>query len=386
MKGLNMKIAVVGAGLMGRAVVYDLARIKDVDKIGLYDINLKQAREIAKKYGGKKTIASRFDAGDTKKAARIFKGYDAVVSAVTYGYNPGLTRSAIRARAHFVDMGGNNTVVDQQSRMTAAAKKAGVVIIPDCGLAPGMASVIAAGDLARFDKPESLEIRVGGLPQKPRPPLNYQMVFSAEGLINEYYEPVIAIKNGKKIKIPPMMEIEELTFRGLGKMEAFTTSGGISTLYKTYGRILKNLNYKTIRYPGHCEMFKTMMDIGLDAWDKISVDGVKVSPRSVLKAVLDKNLTFCEPDLVLVRLTSEGKIKGKRKKLISEIIDRQDKKTGLTAMMRCTSFPVAIIAAMAASGQIRARGVVPQEKAVDPQIFDQELAKRKIVLKRRWAK
>ena len=113
----------------------------------------------------------------------------------------------------------------------------------------------------RFDKPESLHIRVGGLPQKPRPPLNYQMVFSAEGLINEYYEPVVALRNGKKITIPPMAEIEELNFKGIGRLEAFTTSGGTSTLPKTYGRVLKNLDYKTIRYPGHCEKFKTMLDI-----------------------------------------------------------------------------------------------------------------------------
>ncbi len=379
-----MKIAVVGAGLMGRAAVYDLAHNKDVEKIGLFDINLKVAREVAKKYGKDKATAKRFDAGDTKTAAKLFAPYDAVISAVTYRYNPGLAKAAIKAKAHFMDMGGNNDAVAAAFKLTAAAKKAGVVVIPDCGLAPGMVSVIAAGDLAQFDKPESLHIRVGGLPLKPRPPLDYQMVFSAEGLINEFYEPVIAIKNGKKITIPPMEGLEELSFRGIGKLEAFTTSGGTSTLPKTYGRILKNLDYKTIRYPGFCDRFNTMLGIGLGEWEKIAVDGVKVSPRSVLKAVLDKNLSYGDPDLVLVRLITEGKIKGKKRKLVSEIIDRQDMKTGLTAMMRCTAFPVTIIAAMAASGQIKARGVVPQEKAVDPGLFAKELAKRKIKLTRRW--
>jgi len=379
-----MKIAVVGAGLMGRAAVHDLAQNPDVIQIGLFDIDLKRAREIAAQYGRKKTIARKLDAGDMRAASREFAGYDAVISAVTYKFNPGLTRAAIRAGAHFFDLGGNNTVVARQFELHRRAKKAGVVVIPDCGLAPGMVSIIAAGDLARFDRPESLHIRVGGLPQKPRPPLNYQMVFSAEGLINEYHEPVIAIRNGRKVTLPPMTEIETLHFRGIGKLEAFTTSGGTSTLPKTFGRILKNIDYKTIRYPGHGEKFRVMMHLGLDSREKLNVDGVRVAPRSVLKAVLDKNLSFGEPDLVLVRITTEGKVKGRKRRLVTEIIDRQDKKTGLTAMMRCTSYPVTIIAWMACAGLIARRGVVPQELAVDPVIFKKELARRNIRLTSRW--
>jgi lysine 6-dehydrogenase len=383
-KGKNMKIAVVGAGLMGRAAVYDLARNETVSGIGLFDIDHKLAKEIAVRYGGRKTSAGRLDAGETKTAEKVFTGYDAVISAVTYRYNPGLAKAAIRAGAHFVDMGGNNDAVAAEFKFHAAAGKANVVVIPDCGLAPGMVSVIAAGDLARFDKPESLHIRVGGLPQKPRPPLDYQMVFSAEGLINEFYEPVVAIRNGRKVTLKPMTEVESLNFRAIGELEAFTTSGGTSTLPKTYGRILKNLDYKTIRYPGFCEKFRLLLDLGLGEWEKVVADGASVSPRSLLKAVLDKNLSFGEPDLVLVRLTTSGKVKGKRRTLASEIVDYEDRKTGLTAMMRCTAFPVAIIATMAADGRIKARGVVPQEIAVDPKTFESELAKRKIEIRRRW--
>lgn len=381
-----MKIAVIGAGLMGRAAVYDLAHNPKVDMVGVYDIDIKLARQVARAYGNRKTVAGRLDAGDAKKAAALFKRYDAVVSAVTYRYNPGLAKAAIGAGAHFFDLGGNNDAVNAEFKLDSAAKRAGVVVIPDCGLAPGMVSVIAAGDIARFDKPESVHIRVGGLPQKPHPPLDYQMLFSAEGLINEYYEPAVALRHGRAVAIESLGEIESLTFADLGKFEAFSTSGGTSTLPKTYKGILKNLDYKTIRYPGHCERFRTMMDIGLASWEKIMVDGARVTPRSVFKAVLDKNLSFNEPDLSLVRITTEGKIGGKRKRLVSEIVDRFDHRTGLTSMMRCTSFPVTIIAVMAASGQITTRGVVPQEKAVDPDIFESELAKRRIIIRRRWSR
>ncbi len=380
-----MKIAVVGAGLMGRAAVYDLVVNPDVKKIGVFDIDLNLAKEVGKKYGHGKTVCKKFDAGNIREAAKLFNQYDAVVSAVTYKYNPGLAKAAIKAKAHFFDLGGNNSAVDQEFKLTGAARKAGVVVIPDCGLAPGMVSIITAGHVSKFDKPESVEIRVGGLPQKPKPPLNYQIAFSSEGLINEYYEPVVAIKNRKKVTVPPMTEVESLSFKGIGKLEAFTTSGGTSTLPKTYGKILKNLNYKTIRYPGHCHLFKMMMDIGLCEWDKVSADGVKVSPRSVLKQVLDNNLNYGEPDMILLRVTTEGKIKGKKKKYISEFVDKYDKKTGLTSMMRCTAFAITIIAWMACAGHIKKRGVVPQEKAIDPDLFTKELLKRKIMLKSRWA-
>jgi lysine 6-dehydrogenase len=367
-------------------VVYDLAQNKAVRKISVFDIDYRAAQRISGKYGGRKATANRLDAGNVEEAYGKFKDHNAVISAVAYKYNRGLATAAIKAGTHFFDLGGNNSVVAEEFRLNKQAKQAGVVIIPDCGLAPGMVSVIAAGDLARFDIPESLHIRVGGLPQKPHPPLNYQMLFSAEGLINEYFEPVFAIRNGRKITLSPLNEVETLNFSGLGKFEAFTTSGGISTLPQTYGRLLKNLDYKTIRYPGHCEKFKTIMDIGLADWNKIMVEDIKVSPRSVLKAVLDKNLSFNEPDMTLVRLASEGFVKGKRKKLISEIVDYFDHETGLTSMMRCTSFPVAIIAIMAASGAITARGVVPQEKAIDPALFEKELAGRNILIRRRWSK
>jgi lysine 6-dehydrogenase len=129
-----------------------------------------------------------------------------------------------------------------------------------------------------------------------------------------------------------------------------------------------------------------MLDLGLGEPGLIDVDGVRVSPRSVFKKVLDNRLTFGEPDVVLVRIVTEGVVGDRRRRQVSEIIDYYDRRTGLTAMMRCTAFPAAIIAAMAASGKIAARGVMAQETAVDPDFFERELAARKINVSRRWMK
>ncbi len=379
-----MKIAVIGSGLMGRAVVYDLCRAEGIEKIGLFDFDFELAEEIVKKYGNEKVCAGKIDAGDEGEVARVLSGYDACISAVTYKYNPGITRAAILSKTHFFDLGGNNDVVKAQFEMNDSANQAGIIVIPDCGLAPGMTSILAAAGIQKFERVKSLKIRVGGLPQNPRPPLNYQMVFSSEGLINEYWEPVVILENGRKKIVNPMTEVEELEFDGIGMLEAFYTSGGASTLPETYEGIVDFLDYKTIRYPGHCRIFKSMLEIGFGSRKEIKVGNVSVEPREVFKKILEKNLTFSEPDMVLVRLTFEGETEGQTKRLIYEIVDKQDMRSGLTSMMRTTSFPVAIIAWMACRGMIKHRGVIPQEVAVEPQFFISQLKKRNINLNIRW--
>ncbi|MGH8014777.1 MAG: saccharopine dehydrogenase C-terminal domain-containing protein [Candidatus Zixiibacteriota bacterium] len=375
-----MKILVIGAGLMGRAAVYDLSRAVGVKEVGVYDIDKKLAQQVAKKFGNKKTTGGAFNAGNVSTAFKVLKNYDAAISCVTYKYNYGLTKAAIKAGCHFFDLGGNNDIVRKQFSLHKEAKKKNILVIPDCGLAPGMVSVLTADAISNFDKVESVRIRVGGLPQKPRPPLNYQMVFSAEGLINEYWEPCLILKDGKKKIVEPMSEVEPLEFENVGRLEAFYTSGGTSTLPDTFAGEIPFLDYKTIRYPGHCERFRTMLEIGLASREPVKADGQDVIPRELFKAVLDKNLSFGEPDMVLVRVTCEGVRRNEKYRVVHELIDREDSRSGLTAMMRTTAFPATIIAIMAAAGLIKEKGCRPQELAVNPKLFIDELRKRSINL------
>jgi lysine 6-dehydrogenase len=375
-----MKIAVIGAGLMGRAALYDLARVPEVKQVGIFDINESLAREIGEKYGESKAVPGRLDAGDEPKARAILDGYDAAVSCVTYKYNAGLTRAAIAAGCHFVDLGGNNDVVREQLAMNDAAEQAGVIVVPDCGLAPGMVSLMAADGVSRLEKTSSVKIRVGGLPQSPRGPLKYQIVFSSEGLINEYWEPCLILEEGKKKTVNPMTALETLSFDGVGEFEAFYTSGGTSTLPDSYAGRVDFLDYKTIRYPGHCQLMKAMLEIGLASRKPITIEGQALEPRSVFKAVLEQNLNYGDLDMVLARVTVEGEKEGQKKSIAYEIVDRQATPTSLTAMMRTTAFPASIIAWMAASGQIAERGVKPQEAAVKPAAFFPQLKKRGINL------
>ena len=373
-----MNMAIIGAGLMGQAALHDLAKLEGIDKLAVFDIDLARAQEVSRRFSGGKAEAARLDASDEAQAAAALRGYDAALACTTYQHNEGLTRAAIQAGCHLVDLGGNNDVVRAQLAMSADAEAAGVIVIPDYGLAPGMVSLMVADGVERLDKVTAAKIRVGGLPQSPRLPLNYQIVFSVEGLLNEYWEPCVILEGGRQKTVNPMTALEKLAFDGIGELEAFYTSGGSSTLPDTYEGQIDFLDYKTIRYPGHCALFKAMLEIGLASRRQVQIDGQAIEPRAVFREVLSRCLSLSDLDLVLVRVIVEGEKAGKSTTLTYEIVDRQASGTSLTAMMRCTAFPAAIIAHLAASGQITARGVKPQEVAVKPSLFFAQLRKRGI--------
>jgi lysine 6-dehydrogenase len=345
------------------------------------------------------------------------RGHDSAISCVTYFHNLQLARAAIEARTNFCDLGGNNTVVDAELALDEEARAAGVNVVPDCGLAPGMVSVLAAHGAARFAQLDELHIRVGGLPQQPRPPLDYQIVFSVEGLINEYVERARVIREGQLIEVESMTELESLDFpEPYGRMEAFQTSGGTSTLPETFAGRVQELDYKTIRYPGHCERFKLLIDLGLASSEEVEAGGARLSPRKLLGELLQRHLPADGPDLVFIRLEFAGRLKTDEDALLKQlvevkqvspaeassemfdkvvrdatregqpqtarlrydIIDRFDPRTGLSAMQRTTAFPASLVAQMMAQGLTTRKGAVPQERCIPPDLFVAALAARAI--------
>ncbi|HEV7844089.1 MAG TPA: saccharopine dehydrogenase family protein, partial [Pyrinomonadaceae bacterium] len=372
-----MKILVLGAGRMGLGAAFDLAHNSDCEDVTVADVDMERARAVVETIGSDKLSAAQVDVSDHESVVELMRGHDAAISCVVYGYNLQLARAAIEARVNFCDLGGNNTVVASELALDEEARRAGINIIPDCGLAPGMVSVLVAHGAARFEHLEEIHIRVGGLPQRPRPPLNYQIVFSVEGLINEYIERARVIRDGQIVEIDSMTETERLRFPSpFEELEAFQTSGGTSTLPETYRGRVRELDYKTIRYPGHCEKFKLLIDLGIASSEAIEVEGVRVSPRRVLGEMLQRHLPADEPDVVLILVEFRGTTAGKSntETLRYYIIDRFDEQTGLSAMQRTTSFPASIIAQMMARGEILEKGAIPQERCVPPDSFLRELA------------
>lgn len=366
---------------MGLGAAFDLAHNSDCESVTVADVDVERARAVVATVGSEKLRAAEIDVANQEDVVRLMRGHDAAISCVVYHHNLRLARAAIEARTNFCDLGGNNAVVQSELALDEEARRAGINIIPDCGLAPGMVSVLAAHGASRFENLEELHIRVGGLPQNPRPPLNYQIVFSVEGLINEYVERARVIRNHTIVEVDSMTEIERVRFPApYEEMEAFQTSGGTSTLPETFLGRVRELDYKTIRYPGHCEKFKLLIDLGLAASEEMEVEGARVRPRRVLGEMLLRHLPADEPDVVLILLEFRGTRAGQSETEILryQIIDRFDERTGLSAMQRTTAFPASIIAQMMARGEITEKGAIPQERCVPTESFMAALDARNI--------
>lgn len=375
-----MRILVIGAGWMGRAAAFDLVHRTSAEEVALADYDAANLDSALRWIGSDRLKGHSLDAANLAAGEDLMRGYDAALSAVPYTYNAGLARAAIAAGCHFCDLGGNHDVVQEELSLDAKAREAGVTIIPDCGLAPGMVTVLAAHAVRQLDVADRVKMRVGGLPLHPRPPLFYQMVFSPYGLINEYVEPSVILAGGKVTRVPSLTGVEEVEFPPpFGKLEAFYTSGGTSTLPVTLADKVRDLDYKTIRYPGHCERFRLLIDLGLADLGPIRVGQVEVAPRDLLAVLLREKLTYDDEDAVLVRVTVTGRRQNENQSLTYELIAYGESGRGLTAMMRTTAFPAAVVAAMLADGTITQRGAVPQELSVPAPKFLDELARRGIV-------
>ncbi|MBN2066654.1 MAG: saccharopine dehydrogenase NADP-binding domain-containing protein [Candidatus Thermoplasmatota archaeon] len=361
-----MNALVLGAGMMGRAIAYDLAKHSQFDTIALTDndnTTLASAEQFLKNLSIEFDI---LDINNREKVKTYFKEYDVAISAVPYMFNNLLTNIAVETQTHFLDLGGNTVVVQQQKNIHQKAKNHDVTIIPDCGLAPGLVSVVTQDIVTSLDTTEFIKIRVGGLPLNPQPPLNYQLVFSPNGLINEYVEDAIVLDHGNIITKKSMTDIEKIIFpKPFGELEAFITSGGCSTLPYTYKGRVGYLDYKTIRYPGHCEAFKPLLTM---------------EPRKKLIDYLMQTLPSNGKDVVLMKIFGGGHTNGKLIDLEHTLIDYCDEKNHLTSMMRTTAYPVSIAAQMIERGVINDRGVFCSEEIIPHQPFFQELEKRNIII------
>ena len=377
-----MRILILGAGLMAQGAAFDYLRSPALSSLVVADVSKQALAAFRKRFPDPRLRVAEADARDTNKVAALMSDADAVFCAVHYGFNLEFTKAAIATKTHMVDLGGNNDVVAAQRKLSDSAEKAGVSIIPDCGLAPGMASVLVAWGLKRFDWADTAKIRVGGLPQQPKEPFQYERLFSVEGLINEYVEPPVLLRDGEIIMGEPLGDLEVLEFDlPVGTLEAFNTSGGVSTLPESFRTRVKNLDYKTLRYPGHVAAMRWLMHLGLFDSSPVTVDGTEIVPRRLMANRILAHVPLGSRDRTVVRIEFSGPNGGRRRRHRLEIIDDADSANNLSSMMRTTAFPAAIISQMQCDGRITLLGVRPQELAVDPDSFVTELIRRGIRIK-----
>ena len=372
----------IGAGMMGSAAAYDMARMPGVDDVTLADSDFALAKRAAarvnKLNGNRSVKAARLDAGNYRKAGKLMNGHAGVLSAVPYFFNVGLAKAAIEVKCNFADLGGNNTVVRDTYKLEKKAAKRGVALAPDCGLSPGMASVLAGEAYRRIapkgEKIEALKLYVGGLPKDPRPPFLYQLVFSVNGLINEYVEPAKVLRQGRITEIEPLTEPEEFHLDGFDTLTAFHTSGGTSTMPETFAGRVGECFEKTLRYPSHYTMVRSLFDLDMFSSQKRKLGKAEVSPREMTSQLFLEKFTGSEPDVCIMRIEAhrDGRVAA------FTMVDHYDPATKMTAMMRTTAWPAAIVLKMMCDGGIAKRGGIRQETDVPAAQFLSEMARRGI--------
>ncbi|HSI67164.1 MAG TPA: saccharopine dehydrogenase C-terminal domain-containing protein [Planococcus sp. (in: firmicutes)] len=373
-----MKVAVLGAGLMGRHAVRDLLMSESVEKVYLGDLDIEQAKSFKDRVDNDKLEVMKLDANDEAELKGLITKADVVINALFYTFNERVAKAAIDCGVHAVDLGGHIGGATQAVlALHERALERGVTIIPDLGVAPGMINILAGLGAGKLDRVESIRIYAGGIPVVPEPPLEYYHVFSLEGVMDHYTDPAHIIRDRKVMDIASLSETEPIFFEGFGNLEAFHTSGGTSTLPETF-KDVDSLEYKTIRYRGHAEKFKLLVDLGFtDKSKTVEIGGNKIKTRDVLLEVLKPITELGEKqDALLLRVVVSGTRGGEELHCKYEMITVRDKNSGATAMARATASTVSIVAQMIGDGRIGKRGVYPPELIVPGEAYIAEMANR----------
>lgn len=380
-----MRMLVMGGGLQGSACAYDLLQNDGVEQVVLADMNPDALAPFLSAYESDPRLRRvAVDARDEAGVRSVMKDVDACMNALPYYFNLDISRLAIDEAIHYADLGGNTAIVFEQLDMTDAAEARGVSVIPDCGLAPGMVNILARAGIDAVDGAHTVRIRVGGLPQHPEPPLNYQIVYSLHGVLDYYTTDSWVLRDGEPFEVDALTEIEPVTFpEPVGTLEAFHTAGGLSTMPWTYRGQLRTMEYKTLRYPGHAVLMRTIRDLGLLDLETVEVDGRQIRPRDAFIATVEPKLRKPESrDLVALRVEVEGEREGRPHTVSFNLIDFHDDSTGITAMERTTGFSLSITGQMQVAGQVRGTGVMTPDVAVPADIYIAELRARGIDIER----
>jgi lysine 6-dehydrogenase len=279
---------------------------------------------------------------------------------------------------HFCDLGGNTEIVFQQKALAPRAAARGITVVPDCGVAPGMVNIFAEHGIRQLDTVDSVRIYVGGLPQQPTPPLNYQIVYSLEGVLDYYTTLSWVVRQGQRAQVAALSERETVRFPApVGDLEAFHTAGGLSTMAWRYEGQIPTMEYKTLRYPGHAEIMETIRALGLLDLAPVDVKGQKVVPRDVFVSVVAPKLTQpAGKDLLALRVTVRGTAGGRPATRQFDLIDRYDEQHGISAMMRTTGYSLSITGQMQVRGEVGPPGVWTPDECMPAAPYIAELRKR----------
>ena len=385
-----MKIAVLGAGLMGPAIVMDCVKSDEVEEVLLIDIDRDKLNRTVAKLGNPvklKTLVQ--DVTDHKGLSEALRGYDVVGIALLRWLNVDAMWGAIDAGVDAVDLSG--PAEKDWEEINGAAEKAGVTIIPGCGVEPGLSDMLAAYGMDMLDSVETVDIWCGGIPQEPKPPLGYKIVFGGP------YMPlrpgmVKVIEDGEVRHVKRYTLGEPVCFEGSDRVLECFYDGFPDTLYEVEKfKGVKRCTEKTVRYPGYCEKVNFLDECGLLSRESIDFMGREVVPFEVYSKIIypKVRLEEDEKDITVLRVMVEGVKDSCDVCYTFDMVDFYDEERGVTSMAKTTSYTAAIVARMLGRGDISEKGLVPPVRVVRGDLFHRllrKLAERGVTIKQTTTK
>lgn len=373
-----MKVLVLGSGNIGSVAAEDLAKNMPSTEIVIADKDVARAKKVVERINRNTVSSAQVDVSRRTQLFHMLKDFDLVMGFLPGRFGFTLMEACIEARKDLVDV---SYTAENPLTLEDAAAKADIIVVPDCGLAPGISNFLVGHSIAKLNKTTTVHIMVGGLPAKPFPPLDYIITWSPESLIDEYTRKAVIVKQGRRVEVDALSGLETLDFPGVGRLEAFYTDG-LRTLAHTV-KDARDMWEKTLRYPGHAEKVKALEGLGFFEETRIKVDDVEISPRKMTVKLFEKRLR--KPgirDMVALKVEAGGVKNGKKTYYTYHLLDEYDKKHGITAMARTTAYPMSIVAQLILNRKVKEKGVVPPEKlGVDGEVFklfSDELEKRGI--------
>ena len=348
-----MRILSIGCGYIGSVLAEEIVRSIDFDELIICDSEEVRIEETARRLG-EKVFPLRGDISDYSYLLEIIGDVDLVI-----GLSPGklgftVMKACVKKKKSLVDL---SYMAEDPFVFQTKSVEGGITIIPDCGVAPGLSNILIGKASSQLDKVEDVIVYVGGLPERPVPPLDYKVTWCVEDLFEEYTRKAKIVRSNETIEVDALEGLEEVEFEGLGKFEAFFTDG-VRTLHHTIKA--RNMWEKTLRYKGHAEKVKFLRDFGL--LEKRPLSSVNLSPWSFMRDFWEEKLSFFEDkDFVLMRIKVTGRKESAKFIHSFEMIDHFDEKRNVTAMGRTTAYTALAVIKLLSESRIERKGVVPPE-------------------------
>ena len=356
-----MRFFVLGSGLMGSVAAKYLVEKGMEVTVGSND---EKSLNYCKQYVKDPELETvLINVLNQNEAIKYFKEnhFDVVINAVPHEVSVPAIKVEIEAGVNIVDMAFERDQMNLRSR----AGEMGVTMVTGCGVDPGIGNMLAGYGVVSVRNVENVKIYCGGLPKVPKPPLSYRILFHINSVWNVYTRKVRLIKNGTLQEVEPLTGIESVHVDGVGELEAFYTDGLASLVFTFMEderfKGIKNMFEKTLRYPGHIEKVKGLIECGLLSKEPIKFKGVEMTPREFLNTILGPKLRLGnEEDLMVLKVVVEGQEAEERQ--VFELVDFYDRVKGVTAMGRTTAYTASIVARLIASGKIKDKGMVTTEE------------------------